>query len=120
MWLQFVEPFRLDSLSLLSFLARSGLPISTTTSTVASLGALIVSGLFAWRTVPRTSSGFALALGFVLLILFAFSKKAFCNYYFFVIAAFAASIAASPKDGSSPDAWRTSARRSSVHRALQE
>jgi hypothetical protein len=119
-WLQFVEPFRLDSLSLLSFLARSGLPISTTTSTVASLGALIVSGLFAWRTAPRTSSGFALALGFVLLILFAFSKKAFCNYYFFVIAAFAASIAASPKDVSSPDAWRTSARRSLVHRALQE
>jgi len=54
-WLQFVEPFRLDSLSLLSFLARSGLPISTTTSTVASLGALIVSGLFAWGTAPRTS-----------------------------------------------------------------
>ena len=97
-WLQFVEPFRPDSLSLLSLVSRAGLPITATTSAVATLGALLMSGWFVWRTAPRTTSGFALALGFVLLIVFAFSKKAFCNYYFFIIAALAAAIAASPTD----------------------
>ena len=97
-WLQFAEPFRQDSLSLLSYLSREGLPMTSVTSIVASLGALIASGLFVWWRAPRTPAGFALALGFVLLVVFAFSKKAFCNYYFFVLAAMAASVAASAED----------------------
>ena len=97
-WLQFVEPFREDSLSVLSLMSRMGVPITSSSSTVASLGALIASGLFVWWKAPRSPAGFALALGFVLMVVFAFSKKAFCNYYFFVLATFAASIAASVED----------------------
>ena len=97
-WLQLVEPFREDSLSLLSWMSRMGVPITSSTSLVASLGALIAGGLLVWRKAPRSPAGFALALGFVLMVLFAFSKKAFCNYYFFVLATLASSIAASPED----------------------
>jgi hypothetical protein len=97
-WLQFIEPFRQDSLSLLSFLSRHGLQVTSASSAIASLAALIASAALVWCCAPRSAAGFALALGFVLLVFFAFSKKAFCNYYFFVLAALAASIAASPQD----------------------
>ena len=97
-WLQFVEPFRQDSLSLLSLLSRMGLPVTAASSAAASLAALIVSAWLVWWRAPRSPAGFSMAFGFVLLLLFAFSKKAFCNYYFFVLATFAASIAASTED----------------------
>ncbi len=60
----------------------------------------------AFLFTPRTPSGFAAALGLVCLLLFLFSKKAFCNYYFFVIGAWCCAIASSPDEHerSSPDA----------------
>lgn len=94
-WLQVSEPFRVDSLSLLGFLARHEVPLPPWSLTLATAVALGVSLAAAWRWAPRTPDGFALALGFVLLIVFACSKKAFCNYYFFVLAALGAAIAAS-------------------------
>ena len=97
-WLQFIEPFRQDSLSLLSWTSRHGVDITPASSAIASVSALLASSALVWWKAPRSSAGFALALAFVLLVFFAFSKKAFCNYYFFVLAALAASIAASPQD----------------------
>jgi len=104
-WLQVLEPFRFDSLSVLSFLARQEVPLPPISVTMATAVALALGLTAVWHTAPRTPGGFALALGFVLLIVFAFSKKAFCNYYFFVLAALAAAVAASaePDDPQPPD-----------------
>jgi hypothetical protein len=58
--------------------------------------------VLAVRRCPRTPAGFALAVGFVYLVFFAFNKQAFCNYYFFPLAALCAAIAAAdftPRDG---------------------
>jgi hypothetical protein len=93
-WLQFVEPFRLDSLSVLSHLAWQGWRLPEVALLLFPLGALIIGGLIAWRWLPRDASGFALSIAIVLGLVFAFSKKAFCNYYFFLLAAMVAGLAA--------------------------
>jgi hypothetical protein len=95
-WLQLREPFRPDSLSLPSALAANGWTIDRSSALifVLPLAALTIGLVVAWRCAPRTPAGFAAVLGFTLLLAFAGSKKAFCNYYFFVIAAFCAAIAA--------------------------
>lgn len=100
-WLQLAEPFRPDSLSILSLLAEYGwtLERGQPIMLIAPLLAVTTGFAIAWWRAPRTAAGFAGALGFTLLLLFACSKKAFCNYYFFVIAALCAAIAAS-------DGWR--------------
>ena len=92
-WLQFQEPMRADSLSLLSLLVHAGWPVPRAVQTVAPLIALAVALAISCRSAPRSPSGFALAIGFSFLLMFAFSKKAFCNYYFFVLAALAAGVA---------------------------
>jgi hypothetical protein len=94
--LQFREPFRLDSLSVLAAMARVGWPLSAAVALAIPLTALSVGTLLCWRFAPRTPSGFALSLGLCLLLLFLFSKKAFCNYYYLVIALLVASVAAAP------------------------
>jgi uncharacterized membrane protein len=81
--LQLNEPFRTDSLSFLAWLARPGLaPPQTAVTLLAGAGAL---ALALWR-LPKTASGIAALTALTTLALFAFGKKAFCNYYFFVIA----------------------------------
>jgi hypothetical protein len=92
--LQFYERFRVDSLSMLVYFSREGWPISAVTQTLAPLLALSVGLALALLRAPRTPSGFAAGLGFAFLLLFAFSKKAFCNYYFLTIALLAAGVAA--------------------------
>jgi 4-amino-4-deoxy-L-arabinose transferase-like glycosyltransferase len=52
-----------------------------------------MAGVSAWR-LPRTPAAFATALAVTFLSFFAFNKQAFCNYYFFVIGAFAVTLAA--------------------------
>lgn len=82
--LQTREPFRIDSLSYLSWAARAGL----------GEGSFIWAGLAAaaglafsfWRT-PATAGGLASSLALATFVTFAFGSKAFCNYYFFVIGA---------------------------------
>ncbi|HEX6973494.1 MAG TPA: glycosyltransferase 87 family protein [Vicinamibacterales bacterium] len=92
--LQFHEPFRTDSLSVLSLLAHQGWTIPSAVLTGATLAALAAGIAVAFRFAPRTPAGAALALGFTFLLMFAFSKKAFCNYYFFVIGALVTAVAA--------------------------
>ena len=93
--LQFAEPFRADSLSVLAALARGGWMVPKSAMTAVPLVAAGAAGWFAWTHAPRTPAGFAATLGFVLVVLFLFSKKAFCNYYFLVLACWCASLAAS-------------------------
>ncbi len=92
--LQMKEPFRFDSLSVLVPIVKAGTQLSPRMLLLIPMAALLVSGCVAWLTAPRNASGFAAALGFVLMTLFLFSKKAFCNYYFLVLACLCAAIAA--------------------------
>jgi hypothetical protein len=61
---------------------------------LAASGAALVVGLSAslWRA-SRTPAGFAAAVALTLLLVFACSKKAFCNYYFFTLGAMCAVVA---------------------------
>ena len=93
-WLQFQEPMRADSLSMLSLFVHARWDVPRVVQTMAPLIALIVGMTLSFRYAPRSPSGFALAIGFSFLLMFAFSKKAFCNYYFFVVATLSAAVAA--------------------------
>jgi hypothetical protein len=89
--LQFHQPFRPDALSVLSWWASRGHQpppalISFVVATAASVFAL-------WR-LPRTPAGFAMALAITFFGFFAFNKQAFANYYFFVVGALYATVAA--------------------------
>jgi len=64
--LQFIQPFRGDSL---------GLP---------ALCAIV--SILIWSRTPTGAQGFALGSALTLLVAFAFSKQAFANYYFLAIA----------------------------------
>jgi hypothetical protein len=89
--LQIKEPFRIDSLSFVSWAARAGLGEG---SFVWAAGAAVVALAFVlWRT-PSTAAGFAGGLALTTLVTFSMGSKAFCNYYFFVVAALCAALAA--------------------------
>ena len=90
---QFVQPFRTDALSYLVWLYKHNgghwPPIWTPFLIVIPAILLAI-----WRC-PRSPAGFAAAIAFICLTFFAFNKQAFCNYYYFVIAAACWSVAAS-------------------------
>jgi hypothetical protein len=89
--LQFHQPFRPDALSVLSWwVSRGHEPPPVLISFVVAAAA---SALALWR-LPRTPAGFGAAIGMTFLAFFAFNKQAFCNYYFFVVGALYASVAA--------------------------
>lgn len=95
--LQLQERFRLDSLSLLSWIHYKHLFTLTpdrilAASAIALLGGLLLS---LWRA-SRTPAGFAAAVALTLVCVFVSSKKAFCNYYFCALGVLCASIAAGP------------------------
>ena len=96
--LQFAEPFRWDSLSVLVPIAKSGWVLSPGMLLLIPAAAVLAGGLLAWLRAPRTAAGFAAALGFVFVVLFLVSKKAFCNYYFLVLACWCGAVAASDAD----------------------
>jgi len=82
---QFLQPLREDSLSHLVWIHKyfPGLPGQQVLSFVV-LAAMLA--LLWWRRQP-TPAYFAGAVGVTHLAFFAFSKQAFANYYYFVIAA---------------------------------
>jgi hypothetical protein len=89
--LQFHQPFRPDALSVLSWWASRGHePPSALISFVVAAAASIVA---LWR-LPRTPAGFAMAIAVTFFGFFAFNKQAFANYYFFVVGALYATVAA--------------------------
>lgn len=86
------EKLRYDALSLaVTYAHTCGHELSTARYGIIVLAAI---ALAAWRA-PATPAGFSGALAVVLFTTFAFGKKAFCNYYFFVLAATCATIACS-------------------------
>jgi hypothetical protein len=82
---QFLQPFRAESLSHLVWIHKyfPGLPGQQLMSFVVLAAMLAVLW---WRRQP-TPAYFAGAVGVMHLAFFAFSKQAFANYYYFVIAA---------------------------------
>jgi hypothetical protein len=104
-WLQVREPFRTDSLSVLAWLARRGIVVPTIGTTVAA--GIAAAALVLWK-LPRSAGGLAAGTAFVMFVLFAFGKKAFCNYYFFVLGALAVAIAASGERMPATDSTRAS------------
>lgn len=92
--LQLREPFRLDSLSFARLLAAEGWMLDKQGAVLLSLGAGAVAAALAWWRAARTPAGFAAALGVTCLLITAFGKKAFLNYYMLVVAALLTAIAA--------------------------
>ena len=89
--LQFHQPFRADALSVLSWWASRGHePLPALISFVVAAAASVLA---VWR-LPRTPAGFAMAIAMTFLGFFAFNKQAFANYYFFVVGALYATVAA--------------------------
>jgi hypothetical protein len=77
------ERLRFDALSLaVTYAHVTGVEPSELTYVIVPIAALALS---LWRA-PRTPAGFTAALAAVLVTTFAVGKKAFCNYYFFVLA----------------------------------
>jgi hypothetical protein len=105
-WLQTREPFRLDSLSYLSWAAREGLGRG---SFWWAVGAACVALTIALIATPNTEAGFAASVTLYSLAMFAFGSKAFCNYYYFVVGALccAAALCVAPLDstGLSPESY---------------
>jgi hypothetical protein len=92
--LQFIERIRLDSLSVLTWLAYHHVAL-TPKRVIAASAVGLLSGLLLtmWRA-SRTTAGFAAAIALSLLCVFVSSKKAFCNYYFFALGVMCCSVAA--------------------------
>jgi hypothetical protein len=89
--LQFHQPFRGDALSVLAWWASRG--HAEPPVFVSFVAAIAASVLTLWR-LPRTPAGFGTAISLTFLAFFVVNKQAFCNYYFFVIGALYASVAA--------------------------
>lgn len=94
-WLQTLEPFRMDSLSFVSWAARSGWGQG---SYLWAVGAAAIVAALTIVTTRNSESGFAAAVSLTTFSLFVFGSKAFCNYYFFVIGALCSTVAAYPTE----------------------
>ncbi len=92
---QFLQPFRRDSLSFAAWWANHGHPEPSTALLFAPVLAAIV---LCCRYAPHTASGFAGSCALVLLAFFAFAKQAFPNYYFLVIGTLCVAVAAYARD----------------------
>jgi hypothetical protein len=101
---QFHQPFRIDALSYPALFAltfpnwATSHHIELLAPIAGFLAAIVVLAICLWR-LPRSPAGFAAAIGLTMLAFFAFNKQAFCNYYYFVIAAFCTAIAAAGTGG---------------------
>jgi hypothetical protein len=95
--LQFHQPFRNDALSFVALLRHLGGPELSN----VSLSLVLVALWLACRRLTKTTSGFCLAVGFAYFVFLSFNKQAFCNYYFFPMAAICAAIAVYQPDASS-------------------
>ena len=91
------EPFRIDSLSYLSWAARHDLGGGSLFWAIAAGSVALVAGAL---LTPNTAAGFALSLALSSFAAFAFGSKAFCNYYFFVVGALCCAIAIQGLTGS--------------------
>ena len=84
------QPFRTESLSYLAAWVVRGHPPPPLW--IPFVAVAVVLGLSLWRA-PRSPSGFAAATALTYATFFAFNKQAFCNYYYFVVAALCVAVA---------------------------
>lgn len=82
---------RPDSLSFNSLFVRHGVIVPGFVLLVPTMLSAIAVALRA----PRTVGGFAGSIGIIYLALFSFAQVSFCNYYYFILAAFCFATAAS-------------------------
>lgn len=103
-WLQTLEPFRMDSLSFVSWAARAGFGRG---SYLWAVGAALIAAVASLLLTRNSVSGFAAAVAVTTFSMFVFGSKAFCNYYFFVIGALCTTVAAyaapAPAGNDGPD-----------------
>jgi hypothetical protein len=90
-WAQWYQTFRLDSLSYAALYAHA---FNRLPSQLLSFVVLGLALLLFWRYGTRSPSGFVTAMALGLELFFAFSKQAFCNYYFLVIGLLCCALAA--------------------------
>ena len=90
-WLQTLEPFRTDALSFLIWADRNGYGRG---NFLWAVGAAVIAAVLSLLTTRNTPSGFAASASITMFAMFALGSKAFCNYYYFVIAAMCIAIAA--------------------------
>lgn len=91
---QWNQPFRFDSLSYAALIAKAfGQNITAYLPFIALCAAILISY---WYFKPSPKS-FAISMAFGLVLFFAFSKQAFCNYYFLVIGILCSAIALSQR-----------------------
>ena len=91
-WVQMLdEPFRRDSLSVLSWAVRQGLGRG---SFLWAVGAASLAAVMGVATTRNNPSGFAACAALTIFAMFVFGSKAFCNYYYFVIGAVCCSLGA--------------------------
>ena len=62
----------------------------------SAVGAATVAAVLSLLITRNTPVGFAASFSLTTFAMFAFGSKAFCNYYFFVVAALCATVAAFP------------------------
>lgn len=97
--LQLHQPFRMDSLSYLSWWVSQGHPQPPVW--VAFAGVAVASAVALWRA-PRTPAGFAASIALVYGVFFALNKQAFSNYYYFVVGALCVALAAHSRTSAPP------------------
>lgn len=107
--LQFEQPFRPDSMSLLALVARhwEGVPTGWFLPVTATGLVLALWGVL--RTAPRTWRGAVTGVAVVQLVFLLLNKQAFTNYYLFAIAAVWLAVSlhdASGEPGRAPDGHR--------------
>lgn len=90
---QFYQISRLEALSYAAMYARMFGQFPSQYIPFVVLGAVL---LIMWHYGARSPAGFAIAMALCLGLFFAFSKQAFCNYYFLVVGILCCALAALP------------------------
>jgi hypothetical protein len=91
---QWYQVFRMDSLSYAALYARM---FGQTPSQFIPFIVLGAALFIVWRYGEHSPAGFAAGLAFCLGLFIAFSKQAFCNYYFLVVGTLCCAFAAFPR-----------------------
>lgn len=91
--LQFVQPFRADSLSILAVVVNNFSWPPPTLQVVAMVLAVLLSTIVVLRFAPQTKVGLTGGVAVITLSFLLLSKQAFANYYLFALgAAFTAAV----------------------------
>ncbi|MGF1668338.1 MAG: hypothetical protein ACFCVC_18920, partial [Acidimicrobiia bacterium] len=99
---QFVQPLRVDSLSVLVWFSQTFGELPRLITLIAPVVVAVGSVALVIRRCPPSPAGLAAAVAFVMMSFVLLSKQAFLNYYFLVVAAAALALSAETDTGDSP------------------